>query len=430
MTSNASAQPGIDIRRYWDVLVSRWRMVALISVLGVVAAAAYLVVVPTVYTSSTTVSVYPLTTERYAANRNISNLLDMDAEAVMASSFKVAEVATEAAGDPWTAAVLRANTTATVGAGNTTMTIRVEAPSEEMARAGAGAMADAYLQLRSDQAADSIDSVVEGDRERINEHRQQLTDALERLAAASPGSTEAAEAAADQQILNLQISSLLTRISSLEGIDTTGGIVLNPASMTQVGVKPGRSTTLMTGLAAGLLMGVIAAFVTHSRRKFVRSENDLSRSLEVETLGRLPSVQDEGEALAMAAQHLLRQVSLYEAKTVAIVIDAGLPGSTELVDRLAGEMGDFEHPVVVAEKPGAAGRPPSRIVLMLIPVAPEASQSERLHALRVSDVAVLVAGVGATRLRDVRALVRESDGMGTPVIGVLLVSSKARKTKR
>jgi len=235
--------------------------------------------------------------------------------------------------------------------------------------------------------------------------------------------TEAAEAAADQQILNLQISSLLTRISSLEGIDTTGGIVLNPASMTQVVVKPARSTTLVAGLGGGLLLGVSAAFVTHSRRRIVRSANDLSRELEVETLGTLQSLDDEGESLAMVAQRLLRQAALHEAKTIAVVLDSSLPGGAEIVERLATEMGDFDAPVVVSEKPGSVQRPSTRIVLKLVPVVPDASLAERLHSLRVSDAAVLVAGRGATRLRDVRALVREATAMGAPVVGMMLVAS-------
>ncbi|MFC6236178.1 hypothetical protein ACFPZL_13900, partial [Leucobacter soli] len=247
--------------------------------------------------------------------------------------------------------------------GSTTLTIRVVGPSEALARTGAAAMAEAYLQMRSDEAADSIDSIVESDRERINEHRQQLTDALERLAAAEPGSTAAAEAAADQQILNLQISSLLTRISSLEGIDTTGGIILNPASMTAITVKPPRTTTLATGLAGGLLLGIIAAFVTHSRRKVVRSGYDLSRALEVETLGKLPTIGGGGvgasagvehsdveraaggdEALATAAQRLLRQAALRDARTITIVVDAEESAAADLVDRLAREMGDIDAP--------------------------------------------------------------------------------------
>ncbi|MFC6235794.1 Wzz/FepE/Etk N-terminal domain-containing protein, partial [Leucobacter soli] len=116
MTTNASAQPGIDIRRYWDILVSRWRLVIAIALLGLLAAGAYLFIVPPTYTAVTTLSVYPLTTERYAPNRNIGNLVDMDAEAVMASSFTVAEVAAESTDGGWTAAELRGGTTAVAGA--------------------------------------------------------------------------------------------------------------------------------------------------------------------------------------------------------------------------------------------------------------------------------------------------------------------------
>src|SRR5699024_12356239 len=54
----------------------------------------------------------------------------------------------------------------------TTMTITVTADTEQRARSGAAVMAGAYLQARSDQAANSIESVLDRDRERIDAHRE------------------------------------------------------------------------------------------------------------------------------------------------------------------------------------------------------------------------------------------------------------------
>lgn len=284
-------------------------------------------------------------------------------------------------------------------------------------------MADAYLQTRSDQAATSIDNVIERSRARIDDYRQQLTSAIERLASAPPGSSGAAEASADQQILNLQISSLLTRISSLEGIDTSGGVVLNPASKTAVTVQPSRTNVLMTGAGAGLILGVVVAFALRSRNKTVRSSGDIGRELGIESLGIL---KNEGAApiVATITQRVLRLLSVNDARVVALVFDEASPWSSSFIDRLAAKIRVSGTPVVVSKtsQPGTA-----ESELVLIPVAPDASEAARLRALRVSDAAVLVASIGASRLKSLAKVSAEAREMGTSVIGAVLVSGQLKK---
>jgi len=426
MTDASSIQPEIELRRYWDILVARWPVVLMTMGLGLLISALYLVVVPSTFVATTTVSVFPITTDPYAANRNSSNLIDMSAEAVTASSFMVAEIAADGTGGAWDTTQLRRATAVTPGSDSTTMTITVEAASEERARAGASAMAEAYLQARSDQAASSIDSVVERDRDRIEEHREQLTDAIERLAAAQPGSPAAAEASSDQQTLNLQISALLARISSLEGIDTTGGAILNPASMTGVTVKPSWMVVLATGLAAGLGVGVIASFLTHSRRKKVTTPRNLRRELELVTLGELAEadVVLDSPAVASIAQRVLRMGALNDARVVTVLFDAAAPWPSVLAESLAASMRESGTSAVVASSPTSLGDVSGDVVLL--PVAPDASHAERLHALRVSDVVVFVAGVGKTSIRSLATHIADAAGMGARVIGAVLVTGAER----
>lgn len=420
MTEAVRAQPEVRIGRYWDVLVSRWTVVLAAAGLGLFIAGLYVFIVPSTYSATTTLAVFPISTDPYAANRNSNNLIDMSAEAVTASSFKVAELAAEATGNAWDVTELRNSTTVSTGSDSTTMTIVTTARSEERAREGAAAMAEAYLQSRSDQAAVSIDSVVERDRARIDEHRQELTSAIERLAVAPQGSPDAAEASSDQQIINLQISALLSRISSLEGIDTTGGVILNPASLTTVVVKPARLTTLLTGLAAGVVVGVVAAFVTHSRRKTVNTVQDLSRELEVETLG---FVKPDPEAAALMigtiAQRLLRLAALEDARVVALFFEEDAPWPSTLADDLVAAMYASGTPARVSDAASFGSAPGDELVL--IPIAPDASQALRLHSLRISDLTVLVVGAGVTTIRNTASLITDADEMGSRVVGAVML---------
>ena len=73
-------------------------------------------------------------------------------------------------------------------------------------------MAEAYIQTRSDQANANIVESLERDNTQVEKLRTELADAIRRLENARPGSPAAAEASADQQLVNQQILALLTRI--------------------------------------------------------------------------------------------------------------------------------------------------------------------------------------------------------------------------
>lgn len=414
MPHTAAAQPAIDIGRYWSILISRWPVVVTGAVVGAVLAAIYAFAVPPTYSATTTVSVFPISSDPYAANRNSSNLLDMSAEAVTASSFKVAELAAESTDGKWNPTDLRRGTSVSASPDTTTMTITVEAESEARARAGAAAMADAYIESRSEQASTSIETVVSRDGERIITLRQQLTAAIERGANEPPGSLAAAEANADQQILNLQISALLTRISSLEGVDTTGGIVLNPASRTSVVVEPSRVAVLSTGIAAGLALGVIAAFVTHSRRKVVRSASDLHRELDLPTLGSWKDPAAGSSSIGAATQRLLRIAEVKDARSIAIIIDSAVVGGPDIVNEIAGEVRASGQSVDFGIDSADTAD------VWLVPILSGDAQAERLRALRLTDIAVVVVARAASLIDDVTRATDEARSMGTPVVGSIV----------
>lgn len=422
-----SAQPGIDLAKYWDVVVVRWALIVVCAVLGGIAAVGYLAVVPRTYTASTTVSVFPITTDPYAANRNSGNLVDMTAEAVTASSFNVAGVAAKHLGGDWNAATLRNATEVTAGADNTTMVIAVSGASEKEARAGATAMAEAYLTARSDQATSSINTVLTRDRDRVQQYRDQLTAAIQRGAQERLGSLASAEAIASQQILNSQISALLSRTNQLEGVDTTGGVILNPASMTKIDVKPSTVLTIATGLGIGLLLGVVIAFATHSRRKTMRSARDLTRAMRVESLGSLVEDGSGDSQVASIAQRVLRLVAVNDAHVVALLFDHAVEWPTTFVDELRAHLRQSGVQVSV----GLHSEAESEVCdLLIVPIEPGATDAARLQALRVSDVTILVVALGGTRIRSLSGLADATTEMGAPIVGAVLAPSMPHRAAK
>lgn len=425
MTESVAAPAGVDVGRYWSMLASRWRVVLVGGLIGALLGAGYLFLMPPSFTATTTLTVLPITSDPYASNRNTSNLLDMSAEATIAASFKVAELAAESVGDDWDVTGLRTATTAIPGAETSTMTITVTADSEDRARAGASAMAEAYIETRSNQATSTIDAWLTRDNDRIEQLRLDLADAIRRLETARPGSPAAAEASADQQLVNQQILALLTRIRSLEAVDTTGGVILNPASLTRIVVEPGLVKTLATGLAAGVLLGIVAAFVIGTRRRHVRTAQQVQRELGIDILGVIHG-QTAGADTAALTQWLLRatvddgvDTGDDGARVITVLLDESVPAQSGVVEDLAGALRAAGVSARIMTSAHRGSHEPGDLVL--VPVAGDAPVAERLQALRVSDLVVVVAVLGATQISELVAAIEEAMDMGARIGGMVLL---------
>lgn len=400
-------QSTVDLRRYGAILGSRWGLIALVTVLGVLGAVAYLMVAPTRYVASTTVAVFAITSDPFAANRAANTLIDMPAEAVMASSASVAGAAADATGG-WSSEELRDSTEVVTGSDSTTIRIRVQAATEQRARNGATAIAEAYLAAREARARSAIDTAVARNTAQVEALRAELTAAIARGADADPDSVESAEAEADRQLLDTQIAAVLARSSSLEGIDTTGGAVLDPASANRVSAEPSRQLVLMSGAALGLGLGVILAFALPVRRRRVRGDSDIKRILDTTPLGGWSAKRTAPAELEATAQRLLRAASLARTAAIAVVCDSRVPGSSDMVERLRHEV-------------GAEG-------VSLVEVGPNAVQGDRLQALRECGATALVAVRGRTSVGALRSLMDDARTMGASVLGVMLVPDSPLRT--
>lgn len=419
-----SAQPdSVDLRQYWYRLTARLPLILVITLLGMVGAGAWYYVTPQVYTATATLTVYPLTTERYAANRNIGNLVDMNAEAALASSFRVAQAAAETLPGEWTASELRESGNVSVGKDSSTMSVSVSAEDEAMARGGAQAIADAYLKARSEQAEVSIEMLVGRDQARIDETRKSLAEALERLDRAEAGSAEDASATADVQILNQQVATLLSRISALEGIDTTGGVILNPASETKISVESRLALLVVTGAAVGLIAGVLAAFLLPSRGRKLRNLRAVQRELEQSNVLELDLRTDPRESLAAAAQRIITRMDATGSEVLAVVFC----GPQRFAESLSAGLADVLRGTGVKAAVGQAGRAQAHggAQVVLLPVSLRSAESELLQTLRVADGAVVVLERGVTTAREARAALRLAEEMGCPVLASVLKDGEA-----
>ncbi|WP_336652851.1 MULTISPECIES: hypothetical protein [unclassified Leucobacter] len=296
----------LGISRYLAVL-RRQRWVAITGVVvGVAAAGIYLLVAPHTVTATTAVNLNVITTEPFNQQRPASGLLDAATEADIASSHAVAEGAAKLLGGAFSASQVRALSRVSSSGGASVVRVSFTAPTEKEAVRGADAIAQAYLEFRSDQAQQRIDTMLTSMNSRVEKLNDALLEANRELVSAQPGSTDYAQAVSQQQQIQVELDSLLSQRNALSTVDTTGGIVLTSARDSELEQSPSARTTLATGLAGGLVLGIIAAFVRNPFDRRLRSASDI-----VDALG-APALADldprHGEVSDDAAQEQMRIV--------------------------------------------------------------------------------------------------------------------------
>lgn len=369
MTESADETQAVDLSRYWRGLRRRWYVVVLVPLLAVLAAGAYLALVPAKYTSTTLVKVNVISDQPFNNSRSESGLIDSQTEVQVARSSKVlSEVAQGLDGEPSLGEV-RHRTTVTPLADATVVRIEYSAPSVEEARAGADLVAETYLDYRASQASAKIAAVRGQLEDRRDALRDELVEVNKRLAAATAGSGAAVQAESDRQVLNIQLNSLLSQINLLSGIDTTGGTVISEAADTGVGVAPSRKVIIGSALAVGLLVGVLLALVINLLDRRILDEQSVQVAGGGEVLARLRSSHAR---IPLHGEDLDAVRSLRER----LLVDIPRGGVLAVLDVTTGD-----RPADVGVNLALAFAETENPVSLVLPEHPEDALSALRHAL-------------------------------------------------
>lgn len=469
----------VALSEYAGVIERRWKVVALGALVGVLLSAAYLQLVTTNAIATAVVNVTAITTDPFDAGRSAAGLVDMETEAQAVDSMAVADRAALKLGEDVAPEDIRERLTVSTPASTTIIRISVSAPSPERARAEADAVAAAYLEHRSSLAADRIRRVLERDQERLQAMREQLSEANARLLLASDGTLEAIQAETDRELLTLRIDALLTRSGALEGIDTSGGQVLTAASSNAVAYTPRRWPIVIGGLLAGLVLGIVGAFVREARDARVRHGADIVTIGLGPVIARIsdlatPLTPADEEQVEMVRETLLTSTHLGGGpKIVAFVEDKSVAQGWVLAAELARDVGGVGIlvDVIVIPTPGpyaaelearlggravGGARPAGRLVrlrrlparggpwqhrvrkhveddngdgLLLLVCPAQASDAERMTACRLADLAIVVATQRASLRAPLRALAAIAQTVRCPVIGTVLINHSRRPVR-
>lgn len=484
MSDQATEAQSLELRRYVTILKRRWLVVVLGVVMGVGLGAAYLFVTPTSYVAASLVNINVISSEPFNNPREPSGLIDTQTEVQTVRSSRVVTAASESLSNGATPSDVRSAVAAEVYDDATVVRITYQAEGARAAVDGAAAVAQEYLAYRSELAEQRINTISSQLERRRDVLSSRLVDVNARLAAAAPGSGAATQAESERQLLSIELDSLLTQITAVSGIDTTGGTVLTDAADTDVVVSPRRGFVMITAAVAGLLLGIVLAFVRNvldrrvfdgydvtnagggqllgtmaSSRQAVTSVDstdlDAVRSLRERLLVTLPTrnavlaVADVGRARVPSEVAFGLALAMVETGRTVELILADYPES--FLDRLRAELDltpDATAPVRGARRLSSGMMPRLRVTaiggeaqgestaglltallasegpradLTLVSLPPRAPHSLRLAAGRVGHAMVLVASRLNTHIDDITRVAQEMSDVGAVVHGTVLV---------
>lgn len=460
----------LELGRYWAIVRGRWLVVALFTIAGAVLAGAYAVTTPTSYTATAVVNLNVIADEPFNMQRSASALIDPATEIQLAKSSAVLTDAAGDLGNGTTIADVRRATEVTVLPEATVARITYTASTLDQSLAGADAVGRAFVDSRTAAAEDKVGRINEQLSERQTQVSTELSVVLKAIATASSANQRAA-ALSRRTVLETQLTSLLEQLNAIASIDTSGGYVITEAQDNAVAVQPHPRLLVQVGLAAGLVLGIIAAFVVNALDRRLTTPTDLGKARGGLLLARLsdracavPAPATDLDAYRGATERLLARrgsgsrattvvdLTSHEHPTVAANLALGLAsagggpvrlvlseGDEELAAALVSDQGgrSVQSPMPsvgnVAVRLGKApprGSAEEQLEHVVVALGAKAPRSTVLAAGRRTGAVVIVVETRRTRLGAIRSLEEELRSVGAEVVGSVVVPRAQLRPRR
>jgi Mrp family chromosome partitioning ATPase len=373
--------PGSDyfeLADYFGVLRRRWAMIALFALVGLVLAAAYYYVSPRVYASTVLIQVNALPTNANALGGRTGGPVNMDNEGQIATSATVGAIAKNDMHSPLPVTTLLKDVKIAVPPNTTFLQITCQAASSVLAQRCANAFGRAYLYNRRESTL----SVITSGLKELAAEATSLEANVEHLRA-ELGRGGLPSGSAQRGIASLELSARLARLTTIQAKISAVtpleaslvvksnfvGQIATPAVKSAKPVSPKKKLLLPSGLALGLVIGLIFAFIWDWRHPRVREPHDVLRRIDVPAVISLTEIRGSaqssfapprspaGQEFTALAQQL--GTSLGDGPHVVVVVaassaSAGDPVAGNLAAALARTRG--ETVLICADPNGAAPR--------------------------------------------------------------------------
>jgi capsular polysaccharide biosynthesis protein len=325
------------------MLRRRWWVIVAAVIIGTLGAAGYLMVASKVYTATASVEVTATAgTENQAANSRTTGPVNLDTEAQIVQSASVAQAAARLMHATDTPAQLIGRVTVTVPPNSQVLTIGCQARSPQVAAACAEAFAKSYLTFVSNLTTSLVNTQIQVMQKQISTLQSKAAKLSDQIHALPSGSATRAVDSQEFTSDNTQLASLNNQMAQLTAqlANPSGGSILSNAVPPSTAASPRKLIVLPSGLVAGLLIGLIAAFILDRRDWRIRVPQEVTRSSVPMLMNLLP----RGAA---------PELTIAEPRS-----PAGREFS-ELAHVLAGSLGNGNHVVLVT---GVSGGPGTSLV--------------------------------------------------------------------
>ncbi len=344
----ASARPdSMELADYLGVLRRRWWIVVLLVVIGAGAGAAYAKVAPKTYSASVLIEVTALPNNANSVSGRTGGNVNMDNEAQVATSTQVAAIAAKTLNDGVTAQSLSKDISVAVPPNTTFLQLKCGMSTAHQAAACADAVGQAYLTQRRTNAANGIAGEVNAQNQRITTLTSRVTVLKAKLASfkgrgkttarvrVQLGLNEAQTQLAAAESDNAKLVPFLQDLNAPG--NTMVGQVVTPAARPTSPSSPRTLLVLPSGLLAGLLLGLLAAFVIDFRDRRIHSARDVERFLDLPVLVNLADGTARMQPALASPRTRIGQ------------------SFTELGQYVAASLGEGSHVVFVAGTSAGAG---------------------------------------------------------------------------
>ena len=278
---------------YVGVLRRRWWIVLACTIGGLAVAFAYVTIAPKAYTATASVNVVPTASDQFnvvAGSRTAGATVNLDTEAQVVSSTTVSAIAGKMMHSPLTAWALAQQVNVTVPPNSSILNISCTASTPTGAAACANAFAKAYLQNRSQSAANYVNQQLTKLQQKVNALNQAQAALGTKINTLPKNSPTRAADVAQKKTDQAQGAKLTQQYATTSGLaaQTNGGSVITAATPPGKPSSPKKLLVLPSGLIAGLLIGLVIAFLVDRRDKRIHNSAHVERVLDVPVLLDLP----------------------------------------------------------------------------------------------------------------------------------------------
>jgi len=276
-----------ELTHYLGVLSRHWWVLLVATGAGLGAGIGVTHALPKVYESATSVLVQSVGQDTNAAGGRTNNTINLDTEAQLVGSGAVAVKAAALLRTSVNPIELAKDVSVEVPANTTVLVVRFEANTPPAAQAGSHAFAEAYLRNREETARSGLDAQIKSLTLKLRQLTTNLKVINSKLAVAKPGSSQRGNLESLRSNSQNQLNSLSGKLNELTTTTVGAGNIISDARLPDTPTSPNGMLNMATGTMAGLLLGLVLAFVRERFDRRLRTVADVRDRARIGVLAAL-----------------------------------------------------------------------------------------------------------------------------------------------